>query len=346
MKVRHAFEEATEALRIPRLVRLAPNLYGASFTLMKLIPATHILRLARQSGELTDKTVVVETTSGTFGLALAMQTALSGHQLVLVSDPAIDDRLHRRLLDLGARVERVAAAADVGGYQAARLEVVDRIRARLPDTFCPEQYTNPENPRSYAAVAAALVEALGQVDCLVGAVGSGGSMCGTVGFLRSVSPSCTAIGVDTHHSVLFGQPDGARALRGLGNSLLPANLDHSLFDEVHWCTAAEAYLATRELHRNHALFHGPTSGAAYLVARWWARRNPDALTVVMLPDEGHRYLDTAYDDSWLEETGALGRALPAEPEPTADPRVPAGHWTSFAWARRTRAEVVATGGGA
>lgn len=339
MTARLAFEEATDALRFPRLVRLAPNLYAASFSLMKLVPARHILRLARESGELSDKTVVVETTSGTFGLALAMQTALSGHRLVLVSDPAIDDRLYRRLLDLGATVERVRAEAAVGGYQAARLELVDRIRAELPDTFCPEQYRNPENPRSYASVAGALVEALGQVDCLIGAVGSGGSMCGTVSYLRSVVPSCRAVGVDTHHSVLFGHADGTRALRGLGNSLLPANLDHTLFDEVHWCTAAEAYTATRELHRDHALFHGPTSGAAYLVARWWARLNPDALTVVMLPDEGHRYSDTVYDDSWLRATGAFGHVLPVEPAP-ADPRVPADRWSRFAWGRATREEVM------
>src|SRR5262249_7590365 len=154
-----------------------------------------------------------------------------------------------------------------------------------PATFCPEQYSNPDNPRSYALVAELILEALGQVDCVVGPVGSGGSMSGTTTSLRSVLPPCRAIGVDTHPSILFGQDRGHRELRGLGMSLMPPNLDHRVFDHAHWLTAAAAYRGTRELHRDHALFMGPTSGAAFLVGRWWARANPDAMTVVMMPDE-------------------------------------------------------------
>ena len=121
------------------------------------------------------------------------------------------------------------------------------------------------------------------------------------------------IGVDTHRSVIFGQTDagGGRALRGLGNSLMPPNVDHTTFDVVHWVGAAEAFRATRQLHREHALFMGPTSGAAYLVADRWARENPDALAAVVLPDEGYRYQDTVYDDAWLQEQGAAAGRAPA-----------------------------------
>ncbi|GLZ41096.1 cysteine synthase family protein [Actinokineospora sp. NBRC 105648] len=335
------YGEATEAYRIPKLIRLAPNLYGVCFTLMKMIPARHILRRAEADGLLEPETVVVETTSGTFGLALAMQTAQAGRRLILVSDPAVDERLLRRLTDLGAVVERVAAKAAVGGYQAARLTRLAEIRRELPSTFCPEQYSNPDNPRSYALVAELLVEALGQVDCVVGPVGSGGSLCGTTRFLRSVLPDCHAIGVDSHDSVLFGHPDGPRALRGLGNSLMPPNLDHTVLDSVHWCTADEAFLATRQLHQRHALFMGPTSGAAYLSARWWAREHPDALTVVLLPDEGYRYLDTVYDDAWLAAEGHVRAELPDAPTPVADATVPGTVWSAFDWGRRTYADAVA-----
>lgn len=335
--------EATEAYQIPRLVRLGPNLYGVCFTLMKLIPARFILRRAAGAGLLGPDTVIVETTSGTFGLALAMQAVHMDRRLVLVSDPVIDERLYRRLTDLGAVVERVPAEAGarVGGFQAARLERLAEIRAGLPASFCPEQYSNPDNPRSYALVAELLMERLGHVDCVVGTVGSGGSMCGTVSHLRSVEPGCRAIGVDTHGSVLFGQPDGPRQLRGMGMSVLPANLDHRVFDSVHWCAASAAHLATRELHRRHALFMGPTSGAAYLVARWWAQRNPGALTVVMMPDEGYRYQDTVYDDGWLASVGQRDLPLPAEPKPVDLASAADGEWTAFDWGRRSYDEVMA-----
>ncbi|MEU4794406.1 cysteine synthase family protein [Streptomyces sp. NPDC023327] len=332
----------TEATMMPRVIRLAPNLYGAVFTLMKLLPARTILRSAEQRGELADGTVIVETTSGTFGLALAMESALMERELVLVSDPAIDANLYRRLTDLGARVEICREPAPVGGFQGARLRRLAEIRAELPDTYCPEQYTNPDNPGSYGVVAQQLSKLLGTVDCLVGPVGSGGSMCGTTRGLREVTPHTRAIGVDTHRSVLFGQPDGPRALRGLGNSLWPANLDHSVFDEVHWCSAAEAYASTRALHARHALFQGPTSGAAFLAAQWYAARHPDELCVVMLPDEGYRYQATVYDDAWLTEHGQRLAALPEEPVLIDDFADAGDGWTRLAWNRRRYEDVPGT----
>lgn len=345
MTLRTVSDEATHAFQLPRLIRLTPNLYAASFMLMKMIPARYILRQAMADGLLEPATVIVETTSGTFGLALAMQGAHLDRRVVLVSDPVIDERLYRRLVDLGAQVDRVPAEAGniAGGFQAARLNRLHEIRAAYPSTFCPEQYTNPDNPRSYAVAAELLLECLGQVDCVVGPVGSGGSMCGTVGNLRSVLPECQAIGVDTHGSVLFGHADAHRELRGMGMSVLPGNLDHRIFDSVHWCAPAPAYLATRQLHRRHALFSGPSGGAAYLAARWWAAANPNALTVVMLPDEGHRYSDTVYDDAWLRAAGHLDSALPEEPVEAGDPRRPEGPWTSYRWGRRSYAEVLGSG---
>jgi cysteine synthase A len=338
------YESITEALLLPKLIRLGPRLYGASFTLMKLLPACHILRRAEERGELGPDTVVVETTSGTFGLALAMRTALMGRRLILVSDPAIDDNLYRRLTDLGAQVEICPEPAEVGGFQEARLRRLAEIRAELPDSFCPEQYSNPDNPASYRVVAELLADQLGTVDCLVGPVGSGGSMCGTTRALREHTPQTRAIGVDSHRSVLFGQPDGPRQLRGIGNSLWPANLDYTVFDEVHWCSAAEAFSATRELHARHALFQGPTSGAAYLVAKWWAERNPDRTCVVMLPDEGYRYQASVYDDAWLAERGLLltPAERPTEPLPVEAPEKAADRWSRFAWDRRRYDDVPGT----
>jgi cysteine synthase len=335
-----AFDEITEAQLLPRVVRLTPNLYGAAFTLMKLVPARYILRRAAAAGELGPDTTIVETTSGTFGLALAMQAALLRRRFTLVTDPVIDANLRRRLTDLGARVVVCERPAETGGYQEARLRRLAAIRAADPDTFCPEQYANPDNPAAYAVVAEHLRATVGAVDCVVGSVGSGGSMCGTVRALRSHDPAVRAIGVDTHRSVLFGPPDGHRELRGLGNSLMPPNLDHAVFDEVHWCTAAEAYTATRRLHRFHALFQGPTSGAAYLAARWWADRNPHARCVVLLPDEGYRYQATVYDDDWLARNGHAASVPPDGPVDAAAPPPDGDRWTRLDWNRRTYADVV------
>jgi cysteine synthase A len=85
---------------------------------------------------------------------------------------------------------------------------------------------------------------------------------------------------------------------------------------------------------------GPTSGAAWLVAQWKARLEPDNRVVVLLPDEGHRYQDTVYDDDWLRAGGHLRAELPAEPTAVGTPAAPGGPWSTYPWQRRAYADVL------
>ncbi|MDF5722116.1 MAG: cysteine synthase family protein [Rhizonema sp. PD37] len=334
------YSTTDEAFLLPRLIRLEKNLYGAAFFLMKLLPARFILDSAEKEGHIHRGTTVIETTSGTFGLALAILCAQRGYNLILVSDPAIDDALKLRLEDLGTRVEIVRDPLPIGGFQGARLQRMAEIQNEHLNHFWPSQYNNPYNPGSYAPLAEMLVERLGKIDCLVGTIGSGGSMCGTTSYLRSVFPDLQSIGVDTFGSMLFGLPDQKRVLRGLGNSLMPKNLEHSVFNEIHWVSAAEAFLATRMLHKINALYMGGTSGAAYLVGRWWAQQNPDANVVVLLPDEGYRYQETIYNDEWLCRNNVWLSELPSEPKLIVHPLEADSTWSRIQWKRRSYEQVV------
>ncbi|UOX91996.1 pyridoxal-phosphate dependent enzyme [Amycolatopsis sp. FBCC-B4732] len=327
-----------EATELPRIIRVRPNFHVAAFGLMKLLPARFMLDRAEERGEVGPGTTVLETSSGTFGLGLAMVCRLRGYPLTIVGDPAIDAPLKRRLEHLGARVEICPKPSPVGGYQRARLDRLEELRAEYPNHWVPGQYSNPDNPRSYALVAEQLAETIGVPDCLVGAVGSGGSTSGTSSFLRMLVPELTLIGVDTQRSAIFGQPDGPRVLRGLGNSLVPPNVEHSSYDQVHWIGAAEAFAATRELYARHCLFMGPTSGASFKVADWFSRRNPDATVVALLPDEGYRYQDTVYSDEWLRAQG-LAHPGAAEPYEVVAPTEPGGSWTWLNWGRRPLGDV-------
>ena len=267
----HKVLDSISQLERPRIVQLRQNLFACCFQLMKLLPARFMLDRAEDRGELCAGNLICETTSGTFGLALAKLGAIRGYRVKLISDPAVDPYLATRLKALGADVEIVAKPDGAHGFQGARLSRLHDVLDANPGAYWPKQYDNSDNPLSYSLVAENLAEIVGQVDCLVGSVGSGGSMSGTARFLRDVFPALHVSGVDTHGSVLFGQPDGPRTLRGLGNSIIPGNLDHSQFDDVHWVTAVEALTALRQLHIQHGLFMGPTSGASILVADWMAR---------------------------------------------------------------------------
>ena len=337
--IRAAYHTASAAHELPKIIQLGDNLYAASFFLMKLMPARFILDRAQEDCLLRAGSTVIETSSGTFALALAILCAERGYRLIIVTDPAIDAGLKRRLEDLGTRVEIVPAPAAVGGYQRARLDRMSELMLEHPSHFWPSQYDNPHNPDAYAPLVELIVESVGQPDCLVGPVGSGGSMSGTSKYIRTIFPKLHAVAVDTFGSVLFGQPDQKRLLRGLGNSLMPKNLDHTVFDEVHWVSARTAFFVTRQLHRTRAVFAGPTSGAAYAIGRWWASQHPDKVAVCIFPDEGYRYLETVYDDAWLKAQGVWTRHMPAGPTLVGEPREAHPDWARLNWGQRTYEQV-------
>ncbi|MFI0848451.1 pyridoxal-phosphate dependent enzyme [Mesorhizobium sp. IMUNJ 23232] len=326
----------------PRFVPLKDKLYAASFHLMKLLPARYMLEQAAARGALQPGATICESSSGTFGLALSMLAARQGYGLVLVSDWALDRHLHRRLEELKAEVSIVVEPAATGGLQQARLDRLQFYLNSIPGSYWPAQYDNPDNPLAYGQFAAQMIAAIGRIDCLIGSVGSGGSMSGSSRYLRALFPELHVIGVDTPNSVLFGQPSGKLGLSGLGGNILPKNVDHSQFDEVHWLTPVETFQATHELHRTHGLFMGPTSGAAYRVAEWWSRKHPDKTAVTIFPDEGHRYSETVYDPQWLSKFPEISATTPEQPADVASPRERMMSWSRFAWERRSLSDVLAT----
>ncbi|MFE7271043.1 PLP-dependent cysteine synthase family protein [Streptomyces sp. NPDC057623] len=333
------YGSAYEAMELPRIIRVRDNLYAAAFNLMKLLPARYILEQAEKAGLISPGTPILETSSGTFGLGLAMVCQARGYPLTVVGDPVIDQDLKNRLEMLGATVDIVEDDGRPGGIQAARLSRVDELHRERPESFIPGQYDNPDNPAAYAAVGELIAHTLGGVECLVGPVGSGGSTAGVAASLRRDDLPLSLVGVDTHGSVLFGAPDGKRLLRGLGMSLIPGNVDHTAYDEIHWVAPAEAFHATHELYRRHGLFMGPTSGASYQAASWWAEQHPDDKVLMLLPDEGYRYQSTVYNDAWLRAQGVTPAAT-AGPRLIRHPSEAGQSWARLVWGRRSHAQVV------
>jgi cysteine synthase A len=270
------------------------NLFG-----MKDRVARNVILEAKRIGALADGAPIIESSSGTMALGVALVGSALGHEVHIVTDPRIDRITLAKLTALGCRVHVVEAMSG-NGWQSARLERLAQLRDDLPGAFWPDQYDNPDNPGGYRALAREVLDELGPFDMLVGSVGSGGSLCGSARAFRRELPDLRVIGVDSVGSVLFGQPDiPGRRQSGLGNSLLPRNLDRELIDEVHWLNDREAFEATRELAREQQLFAGNTSGSVYRVLRHLVRRSaPGTRIVGILPDRGDRYVDTIYSDEY------------------------------------------------
>lgn len=281
---------------------------------MKDRVAKNIILAARERGELAEGAPVVESSSGTMALGVALVGRALDHPVHIVTDPRMDRITQAKLESLGCAVH-IVTSMDEYGWQGARLAKLAEVMADNPGSFCPRQYENPDNPAAYRSLAEELLAELGHIDILVGSVGSGGSLCGTARVLRESLPNLRAVGVDCVGSVLFGQPDWPqRRQSGLGNSMHPPNLDRSVIDEVHWLNDREAFRATRDLAGEQLLFAGNTSGSVYRVMSALAERAPADTTVVgIFPDRGDRYIGTVHSDEYWQQTQL--EALPLRTRP-------------------------------
>lgn len=277
---------------------------------MKDRVARRIILEARRTGILRDGSPIIESSSGTMALGVALVGTSLGHDVHIVTDPRIDQITLAKLQSTGCTVHIVEKMTS-HGWQSARLEKLQELLARYPGSFWPRQYENPNNPRAYEDLARELLDDLGQVDILVGPVGSGGSLSGTARALRRSNPHLRVVAVDAVGSTIFGQPDVPGRLQGgLGNSLIPPNVDHALVDEVHWLNDAEAFAATLALAADEKIFAGNSSGSTYAVARWLSRGIPVGTRIVAIfADRGDRYAHTIYNPAYRREKGVPERAL-------------------------------------
>ncbi len=200
---------------------------------------------ARRRGELRDGNMIIESTSGTLGLGLALAGMVYQHPVTLVSDPGMEPMMHQLLSAYGARVETVTDPHPVGGWQQARRDRVSELMSQHRGAYNPDQYNNPDNVGAYAGLAHELVAQLGRIDVLVASVGTGGHSAGVSQVLRRYFPQLRLVGVDTIGSTIFGQPARARIMRGLGSSIHPGNVAYPSFSEVHWVGPSEAVWAAR-----------------------------------------------------------------------------------------------------
>jgi cysteine synthase A len=274
--------------------------------------ALHMVRRARERGDLLPGARIVESTSGTLGLGLALAGIAYDHPVTVVTDPGMEPLMHRMLRAHGAEIDLVDTPCRSGGWQEARRRRVRDLLAEEPDSYCPDQYHNPDNVAAYAPLAEELLGQVGHIDVLVCSVGTGGHSAGVSRALRSALPNLRLIGVDTVGSAIFGQPVRPRLMRGLGSSILPRNVDYAAFDEVHWVAPAEAVWCCRALASSSYATGGWSVGAVALVAGGAARTGPAGLRVVAIfPDGPQRYFDTVYNDDYCRRHGLLG-VRPAE----------------------------------
>ncbi|TQM26157.1 PLP-dependent cysteine synthase family protein [Nocardia bhagyanarayanae] len=278
----------------------------------KVRMAREMVLQAEREGHLRPGGHIVEPTSGNTGTGLALLALERGYAFTaVVDDHAAEDKL-RAMKAMGARLVRVAGD-DTGGPSTVERRRVAAEIAERTGAFRPDQHNNPHNNAGYRELAGELLSDLHtDVDYLVGAVGTGGSLCGTVEELRRLGSGVSAIGVEPVGSIIFGGAGGPYWQTGAGSPAgfpVGGNVKYEAIDESCRVGDREAFATARVVARRTGILVGGTAGAAVFAALGRLVHLPAGATVVVLVcDAGEKYLDTVYDEEWLVARGLYDEA--------------------------------------
>lgn len=240
------------------------------------------------------RTRIVEATSGNTGIALAFVCAAKGYELVLTLPQGMSRERASLLRLYGARVQITESLGGMGEAVAAA-----RALAAEPDTFLPDQFSNPANPAVHRRTTGPEIERAldGRVDVLVAGVGTGGTITGAGGYLRERNPDLRIVAVEPRGSaVLSGAAPGPHRIQGIGAGFVPAVLERALLDEVIPVADDDAIHTAWDCARRAGVLAGISCGAALWAALQIAAR-PDSAgkrIVAIMPDSGERYVSQAF----------------------------------------------------
>jgi N-(2-amino-2-carboxyethyl)-L-glutamate synthase len=268
-------------------------------------PALQIVQDGINTGQIKESTTIVEGTSGNMGIGLAQICRYLGLRFVCVVDTKVTPQNLRLLKLYGAEVEMVTEPDPVtGDLLQARINKAKEIAGSIPCAFWVNQYANPSNSRAHHKTIAEVVKALdGRVDYIFCAASSCGTMRGCGDYLTGKGLADVRMVVaDSTGSVIFGGKTGPRLIPGHGAGIRPdLFFEHAMVKNVK-VTDREAVFGCRLLLAREALLVGGSSGAVFMAVDHVKNEIPmGANCVILLPDRGERYLDTIFNDEWVEE---------------------------------------------
>ena len=263
---------------------------------IKTRTAWNMIQDAEKKGLIGPDTVIVEPTSGNQGIGLALVGAVRGYRVVIVMPDSVSEERRKLMRHYGAEVKLVHDAGNIGEAMEACVRMAEEMRKSDPKVYVPQQFTNPANPAAHKHHTALEImeQAAKRIDGFCSGVGTGGTLSGIGEVLKAQNPAIEIWAVEPKNAaILAGGTVGTHLQMGIGDGLIPDNLNTQIYSHICVVTDEEALETSRRLAREEGLMAGISSGTNVFAALKMAKRLGRGKTVVtVLPDTAERYFST------------------------------------------------------
>ncbi len=263
---------------------------------IKTRTALNMIEDGERRGILNKDTVIVEPTSGNQGIGLALVGAVKGYKVKIVMPDSVSVERRKLITHYGAEVILVHDAGNIGEAIAECLRTAERMAAEDKNVFIPGQFENPANPmvHKHHTALEILEQVAGPIHGFCSGVGTGGTISGIGESLKALNPDITIWAVVPEHAaILAGGNIGTHLQMGIGDGLIPDNLNTEIYSDICIISDDEAINTARDLARLEGIMCGISSGTNVAAARRMARVLGEGKTVVtVLPDTAERYFST------------------------------------------------------
>ena len=263
---------------------------------IKTRTAYNMIKQAKKDGLIKEDTIIVEPTSGNQGIGLALIGAVMGLETVIIMPDSVSQE--RRLLvnHYGAKVILIHDDGDIGACMDECLQTAIRMAKEDPRVYIPQQFENPANPRvhKHHTGLEILEQVAGPIHGFCSGIGTGGTISGIGETLKAQYPDIEIWAVEPENAaILAGGNIGTHVQMGIGDGIIPKNLNRKIYDDIYIVTDEEAIRTAKDLARKEGLMCGISSGTNVAAALKMARKLGKGKTVVtVLPDTAERYFST------------------------------------------------------
>ena len=282
---------------------------------MKDRMAYNMIEMAEKEGKLKPGGTIIESSSGNTAIGLAIASAIKGYKFIAV----VDHHASKEKIDMiKAYGGQIVIVGD--GYKDNEVAVVEREKTaakmskEIPNSFFPNQADNYNNRGAYIdTLAKELLDDLGKIDSFYGAIGTGGSVCGTAMGLKKRNSNTIINAIEPDGSIIFGGPGKPYFQSGTGNpkdAPIPKIIDYSLIDNNFYATDKEAFNTCRFFAKKYGLLIGGSAGGVlYKALEDINKKANEGKAVILLCDGGEKYLNNVFNDEWMEKNNLIDKKI-------------------------------------